>query len=135
MKKVRSIFLLACCGLIAIGPLNLMQLVAWGTMLRDYADDRSLSEAADMTFSGEYPCEMCRKIAEARMKENQPDQPGPAPSEERKNHRLDIHFHGSFTSTTPRWLTPAECPPGEADLLAEASRHQRVPTPPPRLLS
>ncbi|MEN8681944.1 MAG: hypothetical protein ABF391_18020, partial [Akkermansiaceae bacterium] len=59
-QKLRAIFLLVCCLLVAVGPFNVLQTIAWGNMLHDYSSERTFSEAAGMTFSGEYPCEMCR---------------------------------------------------------------------------
>lgn len=50
MEKLRFIFLFICCLPGAVGPLNFLQVVAWGNMIHDRSEDRSIVEAADMTF-------------------------------------------------------------------------------------
>ncbi len=64
--------LLAALALFAIagGHWAVLQSVAWGQMLADYSRDASFSTAVQKTFSGKYPCGMCKTIAEARQKED-----------------------------------------------------------------
>jgi hypothetical protein len=111
-----------------------MQMIAWGAMMHDYSEDRSLTEAAEMTFGGEHPCEMCRKIAEAREQEKQPDQPGPRPVDDSSKLRLDFHFDETVSSTTPHWPTSPDLSPGPREFLIPLSNCEGVPTPPPRFL-
>lgn len=60
---------LAMFGL-AGGHLAVFQAVAWGQMLWSYSQDTgSLLAGAEKTFSGKYPCSMCRKVAEQTQKE------------------------------------------------------------------
>jgi hypothetical protein len=66
MAFVRSITLLLSRLAIAAKPLNLMQIIAWENMPHDYSSDRFIAEAAEMTFSGEYPCEICICFEEAK---------------------------------------------------------------------
>lgn len=43
--------------------LGITQLVAWGTMLNDYSEQTDdIREVFDMTFGGEFPCELCRTV-------------------------------------------------------------------------
>lgn len=54
---------------IAGGHWAVLQSVAWAQMLRDYSKDATVAEAVEKTFSGDAPCAMCKKIDEARQKE------------------------------------------------------------------
>jgi hypothetical protein len=51
------------------GHWALLQTIAWGQMLRDYSKNMPIAEAIERTFSGAYPCTMCKKIAEEQQKE------------------------------------------------------------------
>jgi hypothetical protein len=42
--------------------LPILQVVAWAGMLVKYSQNRTLAEAAAMTFDGEHPCPMCKAI-------------------------------------------------------------------------
>jgi hypothetical protein len=46
------------CG----GQWPLLQVVAWGNMIREYSRMVPLSQAVEMTFSGKYPCALCRAV-------------------------------------------------------------------------
>ena len=50
-------------------------------MLNDRIPEQGIEEAFDTTFSGEYPCEQCRALAEAKQAERQEQ----GPVEETKN--------------------------------------------------
>lgn len=54
------------CG----GQWYVLQVVAWGNMIRDYSQMVSLGEAVSMTFSGQYPCPICKTIQEKKQSEN-----------------------------------------------------------------
>jgi hypothetical protein len=54
------------CG----GQWPLLQVVAWGNMIREYSQMVPLSQAVEMTFSGKYPCALCQAIAEKKDSEN-----------------------------------------------------------------
>ncbi len=61
-----------CAALFALlgGPLAVVQVVAWGQMFSDYAQEEgSLLAGATKTFSGDSPCGLCVKVAEARQAE------------------------------------------------------------------
>jgi len=57
--------------LVTITGLNwsLLQTVAWTSMLANNLRTQSLSEAVTRTFDGQYPCPLCRAIAEAKKSE------------------------------------------------------------------
>jgi hypothetical protein len=54
------------CG----GQWPLLQVVAWGNMIREYSQMVPFSQAVEMTFSGKYPCALCKAIAEKKDSEN-----------------------------------------------------------------
>ncbi|MFT6864958.1 MAG: hypothetical protein ACJAVK_003530 [Akkermansiaceae bacterium] len=103
MKKVRAIFLVTCFLIVAIGPLNVLQLVAWGNMIHDYSSERAISEAANMTFSGEYPCEMCLRLAEAKSHAIDQQKPLPFQSEERHTLRPVLHCQEDSVKANLNW--------------------------------
>ncbi|HEY8901690.1 MAG TPA: hypothetical protein VIM61_14860 [Chthoniobacterales bacterium] len=65
--------LLAALALFTVagGHWAVLQSVAWAQMLRTYSQDATVSAAIAKTFSGQYPCGLCRKIAEAKKTEEQ----------------------------------------------------------------
>jgi hypothetical protein len=54
------------CG----GQWPVLQCVAWANMLREYSEMVPLTQAIQMTFSGQYPCPICKAIAEKKQEEN-----------------------------------------------------------------
>jgi hypothetical protein len=54
------------CG----GQWPVLQCVAWANMVREYSGMVPLSQALQMTFSGQYPCPLCKAIAEKKQEEN-----------------------------------------------------------------
>jgi hypothetical protein len=54
------------CG----GQWQVLQCVAWANMIREYSQMVPVTQAVAMTFSGEYPCEMCKLIAEKKESDN-----------------------------------------------------------------
>jgi hypothetical protein len=51
---------------LAGGPYALVQTYAWAGMLVSYSKEDGLLKGAKETFSGEKPCALCCKIAEAK---------------------------------------------------------------------
>jgi len=45
------------------GPLALLQGVAWVNMVHDFSKTGSMAQAVEMTFDGQHPCPLCKKIA------------------------------------------------------------------------
>jgi hypothetical protein len=54
------------CG----GQWPILQCAAWANMIREYSEMVPLPQAVEMTFSGQYPCELCKAIAEKKQEEN-----------------------------------------------------------------
>jgi hypothetical protein len=73
-KALHILVVSLCCLQLGGGPLGLMQLYAWGSMLVDYSQESGLAKAVRETFSGEKPCHLCHKIDAARK--NSQDEPG-----------------------------------------------------------
>jgi hypothetical protein len=55
------------CG----GQWGVLQAIAWAHMIRDYSEMVPLAQAVQMTFSGDYPCPICKAIAERKSSEQQ----------------------------------------------------------------
>jgi hypothetical protein len=71
MRRLTHIIVLAAFVFSCGGQWYALQCVAWVNMLHDYAQLVPLSEAVSMTFSGQYPCEICKVIAEKKSSEQQ----------------------------------------------------------------
>lgn len=48
------------------GHLALLQTVAWGKMMMDFAHQVSFSEAVDKTFDGAHPCALCKVVKKSK---------------------------------------------------------------------
>ena len=59
---VLSAFLFSCGG-----HWYVLQAVAWANMIREYSQVVPLAQAVQMTLSGQYPCAMCKAIAEKKQ--------------------------------------------------------------------
>jgi hypothetical protein len=59
-------FIFSCGGQWAV-----FQGIAWANMIRDYSQMVPLTQAVQMTFSGKYPCAICKAIAERKSSEQQ----------------------------------------------------------------
>lgn len=55
------------CG----GQWPVLQCIAWANMIREYSEMVPMTEAVQMTFSGHYPCALCKAIAEKKNSEQQ----------------------------------------------------------------
>jgi len=65
--------------MVAGGHWAVLQGVAWTQMLWSYSKDAgSISEGLKKTFSGKYPCPLCKKVEEGRKQENK--QPATTPA-------------------------------------------------------
>lgn len=61
-----------CLALFSVagGNLAVLQVAAWGRMLWEYSQEEgSFLAGAEKTFSGDYPCSVCRLVAEEKQKE------------------------------------------------------------------
>ena len=70
MRRLTHIIVLAAFVFSCGGQWYVLQCVAWVKMLHDYSQMVPFTEAVTMTFSGQYPCEICKVIAEKKQSEN-----------------------------------------------------------------
>ena len=114
------LFAFVCsCG----GQWPILRCVAWVHMIREYSEVVPLSQAVEMTFSGEYPCEMCKAIAEKEQ------------SDSAKVFTVEKHQKKlSPQSFVLNLLSPRICRPGFGFYREFFQTRSDVPpTPPPRL--
>jgi hypothetical protein len=71
MRRLTHMMVLAAFVFSCGGQWYVLQGVAWVKMLHDYAQMVPFMEAVNMTFSGKYPCEICKAIAEKQQSENE----------------------------------------------------------------
>jgi hypothetical protein len=106
------------CG----GQWCVLQCVAWVNMIHDYSQVVSFTQAIGMTFSGQYPCEMCKAIAEKKQ------------SESDKICSLEKYEKKFFS---PVAVAPSAPPASSFSYAAYRdflqARTEPPPTPPPRL--
>jgi hypothetical protein len=106
------------CG----GQWAAFQVIAWGNMIREYSEMVPLTQAVQMTFSGQYPCPICKAIAERKS------------SEQQKEFALN-----KYDKKFPLPMAVALVKPIIADvtylepIFIFSSRGESPPTPPPRL--
>ncbi len=70
MRRVTLLVVLVAFTFSCGGQWPLLQCVAWANMIREYSEMVPVSQAVQMTFSGQYPCAICKAIAEKKQEEN-----------------------------------------------------------------
>lgn len=127
MKNLlRHLFLILGCLHLVGGPYAILQVYAWTNMLVSYSQESTLSQAVTDTFSGEKPCHLCEKIAEAKSKE---------PGEE--NHEAPLPpaasklFNDLFPSTIASLADPFSTPFPQPAFLTGAELLSLPPSGPP----
>ena len=72
---LQAIFIKLTCLVTAFsiigGPMAVYQAFAWSKMLHDRALNQGLVEAIDSTFSGDAPCEHCKKITAIKSQQKE----------------------------------------------------------------
>jgi hypothetical protein len=71
MRRLTHAIVLAAFLFSCGGQWYALQCVAWVKMLHDYSQDVPFTEAVSMTFSGQYPCSICKAIAEKKQSDSQ----------------------------------------------------------------
>lgn len=66
MRLITSVFFALT---LTIGPLGLMQVLAWTGMVIDYGSRYGVTEGISRTFDGQHPCSMCEKITQQKQAE------------------------------------------------------------------
>lgn len=57
--------------LMSLGPLGLLQAVAWTGMALDYGSRYGVAAGLERTFDGKHPCPLCKEIAKARQSDKE----------------------------------------------------------------
>lgn len=55
----------------AVGPLGMMQGVAWSSMAIDYSQRYGWAEGLSRTFDGKNPCHLCTSISDTKREQTQ----------------------------------------------------------------
>jgi len=112
-----------------------MQAYAWAGMLVSYSKDDGLLQAAKDTFSGEKPCELCCKIAEAKKADpaqEKKDLPLPtAPS----GKLLQDFLPSEIVFLKPPRFTDFSSPSFPGFLMPVETSGASPPLPPPRSIA
>ena len=69
MKRLTHLLVLAAFLFSCGGQWYALQCIAWVKMIHDYSQSVPLAEAVGMTFSGKYPCAICKAIADKKQSE------------------------------------------------------------------
>jgi len=67
MRRLTHIIVLTAFVLSCGGQWYVLQGIAWVKMMHDYSQMVPFTEAVSMTFSGKYPCEICKALAEKQQ--------------------------------------------------------------------
>jgi hypothetical protein len=99
-----------------------LQGVAWVNMVREYSEMVPFSQAVQMTLSGQYPCNLCKAIAQKKQEQNA---------------KLALAGTHEKKITSPASTVVASSADSSPQIFAvrESSLHTRSetpPTPPPR---
>ncbi len=70
MRRLTHLIVLTAFVFSCGGQWYVLQSIAWVKMLHDYSQMVPFTEAVSMTFSGQYPCAICKAIAEKKQSEN-----------------------------------------------------------------
>jgi hypothetical protein len=107
------------CG----GEWPILQGIAWVSMVREYSEMVPLEKAVQMTVSGEYPCALCKVIAEKKHSED--NKAVTFFKHEKKILSGALFVTDRRTTAVPQYFEVAE------QFLK--TRSESPPTPPPRL--
>ena len=122
MRRLTHIIVLAAFVFSCGGQWYVLQCVAWIKMMHDYAQIVPFTEAVGMTFSGQYPCEICKAIAEKKQAEND------------KICSLEKYEKKFFPPLSVALVRPGatDLPEYPDYLTSLQARSEPPPTPPPR---
>jgi hypothetical protein len=108
------------CG----GQWPVLQCVAWANMIREYSAMVPFTQAVQMTFSGQYPCALCKAIAEKKQSEN-------TKIAALFKHEKKIASPGFFVDQRVVTISPQTFAAQEQFF---QTRSEAPPTPPPRFV-
>lgn len=70
MRRLTLLLVLVAFTFSCGGQWYVLQCVAWTNMIREYSQMVPLTQAVQMTFSGQYPCALCKVIAQKEQSQN-----------------------------------------------------------------
>lgn len=127
VRRKLSLLCLLITWLCANGAVwNVVQVVAWAKMFRDYSQVMPVAQALQLTFDGSAPCDLC-SIAQSGGNATRNSQP-PAALDSGAEKILLI----AECAPDPVLVAPDHAWPGVADT-AGLTRTEAVPVPPPRV--
>ena len=128
LRKLGLVFAALALFSIAGGHWAVLQSVAWVEMLHDYTQRTgSVAVAVEQTFDGAHPCELCREIATAKVKEHKQSPAAPKAKDDAKVKALVPD-----SPLRPLVLTAAAISFARAVSDCGPGRTEAPPTPPPR---
>lgn len=127
MRRFAALRVLLLCAVLVANNLHLplLQVTAWVRMLFSYSQDNSVATAIEMTFDGEHPCPMCKKIQKAEGSSGSDRLSAPADGKSREG------AYPLIVATTARPPTFSLRPFTSAHLRCPEARAAVPPTPPP----
>jgi hypothetical protein len=121
MRRLTHVMVLAAFVFSLGGHWYLLQGLAWINMIHEYSQEVPLTEAVGMTFSGKFPCSLCKAIAEHKS------------SEQQKAFTLDKNEKKFPLPSEPVIFEPAATTVPYSDFASSLQlRSEAPPTPPPR---
>jgi hypothetical protein len=122
MRRLTHLVVLVAFVFSCGGQWTVLQCVAWANMIREYSEMVPVTQAVEMTFSGKYPCAICKEIAEKK---------------EAENAKVALLFQHEKKLTSPGYFVQA---PGISEAPQDfvawnqslQTRSEAPPTPPPR---
>jgi hypothetical protein len=114
--------------LLVLGPLGLLQIVAWTGMALDYSTRYGLATGLQRTFDGEHPCQLCTKITQVRQEQAE----SPAATVLPPVKMVCVEPVAAHLPASPLRQEPHEY---FIRLGALAPRSEAPPSPPPRTLA
>jgi hypothetical protein len=124
MRRLTHFLVLAAFVFSCGGQWYVLQGIAWIKMIHDYSEAVPFTTAVGMTFSGDYPCAICKAIADKKQ------------SQDDKICSIEKFEKKLMPSMAVALLPPA--PTSFSYVALEDSfsaRTEPPPTPPPRLVS
>jgi len=122
MRRITLLVVLIAFTFSCGGQWPVLQCVAWANMIREYSEMAPVTQAITMTFSGQYPCALCKVIAEKKQAENT---------------KVAMLFqHEKKLSSSVFLVTARSITVSPQDFVASSqflqTRSETPPTPPPR---
>jgi hypothetical protein len=123
MRRITLLVVLVAFVFSCGGQWPVLQCVAWANMIREYSEMVPVTQAIGMTFSGQYPCAICKAIAEKKEADN-------AKVATLFQHEKKLTSPGFLVRAPFRTVMPQDFVARTQSL---QTRAEAPPTPPPRI--